>query len=153
MNKRIRKTSWVVLITLIAIQLIPIDTSNPVEDSADTFLTATSPDDEVRSILNKACMDCHSFNTVYPWYSHIAPISWWLVDHIDEGREHLNLSTWAQYDAKKKDHKLEEFAEEVEEHEMPLNSYTWMHPEARLTEEQRGLLVDWVKKIRAEKTY
>lgn len=103
----------------------------------------TSPSDEVKALIKGACYDCHSNATVYPWYSEVAPVSWWTKHHVNEGREELNFSVWADYSLKKADHKLEECAEEVEEGKMPLDSYTWTHGDADLNEKQRELLEDF----------
>ena len=118
-------------------------------DHTAVFLTETNPPEEVKSILVQTCYDCHSDNTVYPWYNNIAPVSYWMADHVKHGKGHLNFSAWDDYDAEKKDHKLEEVIEMVEEGEMPLKEYTWTHEAARLTEEQRQAIVDWSKQTRA----
>ena len=112
------------------------------------FESETTPTQEVKTILKTACYDCHTANTRYPWYNNIAPVSYWLDHHIDEGKEHLNFSEWEAYSVKKKDHKLEELIEEVEEGEMPLNSYTWTHKDAKLSEKQKNALIDWAKEAR-----
>ncbi|MEP2026185.1 heme-binding domain-containing protein, partial [Reichenbachiella sp.] len=98
-------------------------------------------------IIKTSCYDCHSYHTKYPWYTNVAPLSWWIGDHIEEGREHFNLSEWGAYSEKKALHKLEEFYEEVEEGEMPLTSYTLIHGEASLSDEQVKKLVTWVKSL------
>lgn len=101
-------------------------------------------------MLNNACYDCHSNTTVYPWYSQIAPVSWWLKRHIDEVRAELNFSEWGDYSAKKADHKLEECGEKVEKGAMPLNSYTWTHRDAKLSADQRKVLTEFFEKLRLE---
>ncbi|MDC6365023.1 MULTISPECIES: heme-binding domain-containing protein [Flavobacteriaceae] len=113
------------------------------------FEEETKPNEEVKMILKTACYDCHSAHTEYPWYNNIAPISYWLDHHIEEGKEHLDFSDWENYSIKKKDHKLDELIEEVEEGEMPLNEYTWTHSAAKLTENQKEVLIDWTKKVRS----
>jgi len=113
------------------------------------FLTETNPPQEVKIVLEQTCYDCHSNNTEYPWYNNIAPVSYWLADHVKDGKKHLNFSDWKSYSVKKKDHKLEEVAEMVEDGEMPLSEYTWTHEEAKLTEEQRNDVIAWVKQTRA----
>ncbi|MEX0315760.1 MAG: heme-binding domain-containing protein [Allomuricauda sp.] len=144
-----KKAAIFLLIVLIGMQFY-----RPGKNEADlktyvaAFESETSPSEEVKVILKTACYDCHSSNTRYPWYNNIAPISYWLDHHIEEGKEHLDFSEWESYTVKKKDHKLEELIEEVEEGEMPLNSYTWTHQDARLTEDQKKLLMDWAKKAR-----
>ncbi len=134
------------LVLVLIAQAFRINKTNPsVEQQYDMVAIYNAPE-QVQTILKQACYDCHSHETTYPWYTNVAPMSWWIADHIEEGREHLNFSVWGTYDAKRQKHKLEEMAEEVMEGEMPLNSYTWAHSEADLTEEQKNILVDWAKK-------
>ena len=135
-------------LVLILIQFIPVDRSVPEVDASKDLLAIHEAPAGVVAILKDACYDCHSHETKYPWYSYIAPVSMWLEGHVDEGKEHLNFSEWADYDAERADHKLEEMAEEVAEKHMPLKSYTWGHSEARLTEQQRTELVTWVNTLR-----
>ena len=134
-----------VVALFLLIQLFQIDSDNPPIDSSLDFITVTNPPEQIRTILKTACYDCHSNETKYPWYSRIAPVSWWIRDHIDEARDELNFSEWGTYDLKRSNHKLEEMGEEVEEDEMPLTSYTLAHSESRLTEDQREALINWAK--------
>lgn len=134
-----------VVAILVVMQFFRIDKTNPTADPAKDFITAENPPAEMASLLKDACYDCHSYHTKYPWYTNIAPVSWWIKGHIDHGVEHLNFSTWTDYDADKRSHKLEEIAEEVEEKHMPLKSYTWLHPEAKMTDEQRTAMEEWAK--------
>lgn len=136
-----RPSLWVglVLALAVAIQLIPVERSNP---PVTERLAAPPP---VEDLLRRACMDCHSNETVWPWYARVAPASWLVARDVREGREHLNLSTWDRYDARKRAELLEEMAEEVEEGKMPLKIYLPLHPEARLTASERALLVRWAR--------
>lgn len=138
-----------VLIVFIFIQFFRIDKSNPPVDSAQDFVVSTSAPEPIQKILKSACYDCHSYETQYPWYSNLAPVSWWLKNHINEGREEMNFSNWGTFSAKKKDHKLEECIELVDEGEMPLSAYTWIHGESRLTAEDRKTLTSWFRQVRA----
>jgi hypothetical protein len=103
--------------------------------------------DNVLHTLEKKCYDCHSQNTHYPWYYHVQPIGWWMDYHIREGKDELNFSEFKTYDEKRANHKLEELAEVVNEGSMPLESYTWMHGDAKLTPEETASLVNWVKSL------
>ena len=148
-KKRIlRMIVLVLLLVAVLIQFIPVDRSVPDVDPSKDLLAMHEAPSGVVNILKDACYDCHSHKTRYPWYSYIAPVSMWLQGHVDHGKEHLNFSEWGDYDADRRDHKLEEIAEEVEEKYMPLNSYTWGHPDARLSDEQRAELVAWVNTLR-----
>ena len=144
-----KKIAWALLIIFLAMQLYrPDKNTSPDTDHLTLFLTETNPPEEVKAILKTSCFDCHSNQTRYPWYNNIAPVSWWLDGHIEEGKEHFNVSDWANYSGKKKDHKLEEVIETVEEGEMPLDSYTWTHEEARLTDAQRDAVMAWAQQAR-----
>jgi hypothetical protein len=97
----------------------------------------------VQALLRRACYDCHSYETVWPWYAHVAPISWLLAHDVSEGRDGLNFSAWTRYDPAKRAKKLREVAEEVAEGEMPLWYYVLVHPEARLDDGEREQLRAW----------
>ena len=140
----------ILLIVLVVIQFFGIDRSVPEYDESGDFLSNYEPPAEVETIFRTACYDCHSYDTVYPWYTGIQPVGWWLEDHIEHGRDEMNLSLWDDYSPGDADHLLEEMVEMVEEEEMPLPSYTWAHSDARLTEEQREEFTTWVSNLRSE---
>ena len=132
----------------LAIQSIRIDkTTEPVNPETD-FIALTSANAEVANTLKIACYDCHSNQPTYPWYTNIAPVSWWIKHHINEGSHHLNFSIWGTYKDKRKHHKLEECIELVEEGEMPMSSYTLMHGDAKLTDAQKLQLVEFFKALK-----
>jgi len=108
--------------------------------------------EDVNKILETSCNDCHSNNTIYPWYANVQPVAWWLAGHVNDGKKHLNFSEFATYSAKKQNHKMEEVAEMIEKHEMPLGSYTLVHTDAVLNTEKQKLLIDWAKANYQEKT-
>ncbi|UII32453.1 heme-binding domain-containing protein [Fulvivirga ulvae] len=137
----------ILLAIFIIIQFFRIDRSVPEYKKANDFIAIEEPPEAVAHILVKACYDCHSNQTVYPWYSEIAPVSWWVAGHIERGREHLNYSTWGEQPLKRKKHKLEDMIEEVEEGEMPLPSYTLAHWKASLTAEEKTALINWLRKV------
>mgnify|MGYP000167997693 CR=1 FL=1 len=147
--KILKKIALLLLVILVGMQFYRPDKNQTQGDHTAEFITETNPPEDVKTILQQTCYDCHSNNTEYPWYNNIAPISYWLSDHVKDGKKHLNFSTWNSYELKKKDHKLEELIEMVEEGEMPLKEYTWTHERARLTEEQRTAIIDWAKQTRA----
>ena len=143
-----KKIAWALLIIFVAMQFYRPEKNEATGDDLSKFLEETNPPQEVAGILESSCYDCHTNQTNYPWYNEVAPVSWWLADHIEEGKEHLNFSAWESYSPKKKDHKLEEVVETVESAEMPLNEYTWTHSEANLTEAQRKAVMDWAQRTR-----
>lgn len=132
----------------ITIQLIRIDKTNPAYNEAEDFLTVTQAPADMAALVKTACYDCHSHQSAYPWYTNIAPVSWLIANHIKEGRQHLNFSTWSSYPAEKAAHKLEECAEEVSEGEMPMKPYVLMHSEAKMTDAQKEKLVAWFNELR-----
>ena len=103
---------------------------------------------DVSRLLAGACYDCHSNHTRYPWYASVQPVAWLLDHHVREGKRELNFSKFGAYPARRAAPKLAAIAKEVGEGDMPLGSYTWMHPAARLTPEQRSKLVDWAQALR-----
>ena len=103
--------------------------------------------DSVNQVLQKACMDCHSDNTRYPWYNNIQPVAWWLNDHIKDGKRELNFSEFGARTPDKQARKLKKLAKEVQEGGMPLASYTWIHKDAILTEQEKNLLITWANSL------
>ncbi|MFK7812341.1 MAG: heme-binding domain-containing protein [Maribacter sp.] len=147
--KIIKKVAIALLLVFVAMQFYRPQKNQAQGNHTQEFVTETNPPQDVKVILQQACYDCHSNNTEYPWYNNIAPVSYWLADHVKDGKKHLNFSDWKSYTLKKKDHKLEEVIQMVEEGEMPLKEYTWTHKEAKLTTEQRTDILNWVKQTRA----
>jgi hypothetical protein len=125
------------VVVLILIQLIPVRQRNP----RVTLDIPTSP--EVKAVLRQSCYDCHSNETIWPWYSSVAPASWLVASDVQEGREKLNFSTWDQYSTKERVKKLQETWEEVEEGKMPTWYYTAVHGDSKLTPENREALRVW----------
>ncbi len=146
--KIIKKILVLLLIALVVMQFIRPEKNLDETTHLAAFLEETQPTEEVAVLLENACYDCHSNNTKYPWYAEVAPVSYWLDDHIEDGKRHLNFSDWASYSKKKKDHKMEEVIEYVKEGWMPLNSYTWVHEEAKLTDAETKKLLDWAEQMR-----
>lgn len=98
---------------------------------------------DIDMIFKTSCYDCHSNLTHYPWYTNIQPIGWWMARHIDEGRDECNFSEFKSYKLKRQLKKFKQIAELVDEREMPLGSYTWIHRDAVLNDEQIGLIKQW----------
>lgn len=141
MKKVIKYVLITALIVLIGMQFIRSEKNNGGYESALFFEKETRASSEITSLLKTNCYDCHSNQTHYPWYAEIAPFSFWLNNHIIDGKKHFNVSDWESYSSKKKDHKLEELIEMVEIGEMPLDSYTWIHGD--LSPENTKILLDW----------
>ena len=133
----VRRTLAVVAVLLIVIQVIPVNRDNPPVESE---VPAPEP---VRAVLRRACYDCHSNETVWPWYSRVAPFSWLLARDVHEGRRELNFSTWNRLNAQREVRKMKETRDEVSEGEMPPWYYLIVHREAALSSGDSALLVDW----------
>jgi hypothetical protein len=111
--------------------------------SSNHFSTKYNIPENVETILQKACYDCHSNNTTYPWYTNVQPVGLWMQGHVNDGKDELNFSEFATYSPKKARHKMEECVDMIKEGEMPLPSYTWTHKDAILTQEEKTTLTDW----------
>jgi len=146
----LRKIFYVLLIALIVIQFFHPSRNISKADQPNSIAKAYAIPVNVKAILDKACMDCHSNNTRYPWYSKIQPVDWWLTHHINEGKKGLNFDEYTNRRIYYQFHKMEECAEQVENGDMPLNSYTWIHKDAKLTETERTALINWTEQVRNE---
>jgi len=125
------------------VQFIPVARTNPPVDSAQVMVAKMPVPRQVSDILDRACQDCHSNHTVWPWYSQIAPISWFVVHDVNAGRAELNFSDWGRYTARRQDRKLKEICEQVDSGNMPMAAYTLMHPQSTLTPSDRKTLCEW----------
>jgi hypothetical protein len=142
MRRWIVLSGLAVLFALGAVQLVPVETSNPPV----TGDVPTSP--AVKVVLRRACYDCHSNETRWPWYARIAPVSWLVARDVRKGRAELNFSIWDQYSSKQQVKKLKESWEKVAEGEMPPWFYLPVHRDARLSAEDRALLRQWAREPR-----
>lgn len=133
----------VVVAIIVIIQFFRIDKTQPAVNPETDYISMVQPSDEIKGLIKNACYDCHSNETVYPWYTNIAPVSWMIKSHINEGREQLNFSEWGNYQPGKRGHKQDECKEMLVEGEMPLKGYTIMHSSANMTDEQKAVLIKW----------
>ncbi|HVF91101.1 MAG TPA: heme-binding domain-containing protein [Blastocatellia bacterium] len=141
---RILKWTALVIAAVFALaQLVRPARVNPPTGDALALPARSRMTPEVEGILRRACLDCHSNQTRWPWYSNVAPASWFVIDHVNHGRRHLNFSTWAERGRPERIELLEEINKTVRSGSMPLDSYTLLHPEARLSEQERAAICDW----------
>ncbi|HKP33021.1 MAG TPA: heme-binding domain-containing protein [Chitinophagaceae bacterium] len=151
----VRRILLILLIIFVIIQFIrPARNLSNVVSSNDIAKLYVIPD-TVQNILKVSCYDCHSNNTNYPWYSNIQPVGWWLQWHVNDGKKELNYSEFGSYEPRRQWRRLKQTAELAQKHEMPLDSYLWIHKESKLSETQIKLLSDWAEslaeKIRVDK--
>lgn len=141
----IRNLKWLFLglmFVFAALQFVqPAHTNPPVKTD---FLATLKPPAKIADMFHAACYDCHSDETRWPWYSHVAPMSWQIVRDVNEGRAAMNLSEWPADNAKSQWKRLEDMSELIGDSEMPLKKYTLIHADARLTPDQREALTQWL---------
>lgn len=147
MSKILKWSAMVMLVLFAAAQFVrPARTNPPIEEMRAAQARLQMPS-EVQAVLRRACYDCHSNETRWPWYSNVAPVSWFVTDHVDHGRRHLNFSDWAQAGrhTEKQDvtAQLDEIRKEVEGRNMPLDSYLILHPDAKLSDGDIKVICDW----------
>ena len=145
--KILKVVGWVLLIALIAIQFIPSNLNQEEVDYTTDFATVYNVPENVNRVLETSCYDCHSNNTKYPWYNRIQPVAMYLSDHVEDGKKHFNFSEFSSYSLKRQKKKLDEVAHEVEDGEMPLDSYTLVHWDAKLSEADKKLVIDWANEL------
>lgn len=146
MKKFLNFIYWFLVIFAL-IQFIPVDRTNKPVDKKVNFVNVFQTPENVRGILKKACYDCHSNETVYPNYAYVAPVSWSVKHHINEGREHVNYSEWGHYNKELKKSMLVNSANSVKNYTMPMPGYIAQHPAANLTKAERVLLVNYFENI------
>jgi hypothetical protein len=120
---------------------------NLSDDTSKDISTLYNVPDDVKVILQRACNDCHSNKTVYPWYAEVQPVEWWLNNHIVDGKRHLNLNNFTSLKVAVQKKKMEECMEQIKKNEMPLDSYTWIHKDAILSEADKQTINTWCNSI------
>ncbi len=136
---RITKAVLIILIlAFIGIQFVDVEKTNPPVKGD------IGAPQEVKTILKKSCYDCHSNETKWPWYSNVAPVSWFVTDDVNSGRRHLNFSAWETYNDVRKEKKMKEIWDEISQDDMPMKAYTYMHPGTELDLNEKGIIKKWV---------
>ncbi len=150
MKKVLKITLLIILVVFIILQIIPNKLPENSDNYSKDLIEVENPPEEVEVILLKACYDCHSNHTEYPWYSYVAPVSWLVAKDVLEGREELNLSEWSEQSKRRKIKILSEMAEEIEEGKMPLQVYTITHRNAILSDNEIEIITSWTKSLSNE---
>jgi hypothetical protein len=146
MKKLFRVLRWVVIVgvcCLILAQFFGPAKTNPAGDSTQSIDSRLQVTPQVAAIFDRSCNDCHSNKTRWPWYSNVAPVSWFVIDHVNEGRQNLNFSEWGRYTQRDVEGMLKQICKEVQAGAMPLSSYTPLHPGSTLSPEDVKILCDW----------
>jgi len=137
-SKLLTGVAIAVLMVLVAIQWVPIDRTNP---PAKLEIAAPA---NVRAVLERSCFDCHSNRTKWPWYSRVAPASWFVIRHVDDARKDLNMTEWPMFDVQAQLFYLGEMKKQIADENMPLASYLLLHRDAKLSDADRELLLTWI---------
>lgn len=147
MKKVLRYSAFGLLLVLIGAQFVRHAPNNGVAEGPGSIVAEHKIPADVQKMLRRACYDCHSNSTQYPWYAAVQPVAWWLNDHIVEGKRELNFSEFTRYDTKRAVRKLQSVADEVRERHMPLKSYLLVHSEAKLTDAEVATLAGWAEDL------
>ncbi|MBL4939501.1 MAG: heme-binding domain-containing protein [Lutibacter sp.] len=136
------------MIVFVGIQFIPTNRNQSDEILESDFSKTFNVPSNIQNLFKKSCYDCHSNNTSYPWYNKIQPASWFLEKHIKEGKEELNFSEFGAYSKRKQKSKLKSIISQIRDDEMPMLSYTLIHGDAKLSTNEKQLIIEWVDKLR-----
>ncbi len=133
---------WFALASLAVFLLLQLKQPNRSNPPVQSEINAPA---EIATILERSCYACHSYETDWPWYAYVAPVSWWVVDHVNHGRGDLNFSEWPVLDFEELEHAFHDIDEQIAKGEMPLKSYLILHRDARLSEEDKAALRRWAQ--------
>jgi len=138
----------VLLVCFVGIQFMSTELNQSNIVPKTDFLLVNNPSENISTLLQESCYDCHSNNTEYPWYNKIQPIAWFLENLIADGKKELNFNEWDAYSNRRKNSKLKSIISQVEDDEMPLSSYTLIHKDAKLPESEKTLVIDYMKRLK-----
>ncbi|UJH91889.1 heme-binding domain-containing protein [Antarcticibacterium sp. 1MA-6-2] len=140
----------ILLVVFVGIQFIPTNRNTSDYIPQSDFTEVFEVPENINTILQTSCYDCHSNNTNYPWYNKIQPLTWYLNDHIEKGKEELNFSEFGEYSSRRQSSKLRSISSQVEDGEMPLSSYTLVHWDAKLSAKEKEVFIAWMDSLAME---
>ena len=146
--KIVKIIALILLVGSVGIQFVPTDLNQSNTVPKTDFVLVNNAPKNIGTLLQESCYDCHSNNTQYPWYNKIQPVAWFLEDHIDEGKAELNFNEWDAYSNRRKNSKLKSIISQVKDDEMPLASYTLIHKDAKLSNSEKTLIIDYMKNLK-----
>jgi len=146
--KIVKIIALVLLVCSVGIQFVPTELNQSNIVPKTDFLLVINPPENIRTLLQASCYDCHSNNTDYPWYNRIQPVAWILEGHIEEGKAELNFNEWDSLSNRRKRSKLRSIIKQIESDEMPLKSYTIIHKDAEFTKAESEEIINWVTRIK-----
>ena len=146
--KIVKIIALILLVGFVGIQFVPTDLNQSDTVPKTDFLLVNNTQENISALLQESCYDCHSNNTEYPWYNKVQPAAWYLEDHIQEGKDELNFNEWDAYSNRRKNSKLKSIISQVKDDEMPLASYTLIHKDAKLSNSEKTLIIDYMKNLK-----
>ncbi|MDA8951591.1 heme-binding domain-containing protein [Flavobacteriaceae bacterium] len=146
--KIVKIIALILLVGFVGIQFVPTDLNQSDTVPKTDFLLVNNTQENISALLQESCYNCHSNNTEYPWYNKVQPVAWFLEDHINEGKEELNFNEWDAYSNRRKNSKLKSIISQVKDDEMPLASYTLIHKDAKLSNSEKTLIIDYMKNLK-----
>lgn len=146
--KRLKIIGLVLLVVLVGLQFFPTGTNHSTTIPSTDFVKTYKAPEDIAQTLQTSCYNCHSNNTDYPWYSRVQPAGWLLENHINKGKEELNLSEFGSYSDRRQQSKLNSMINQIEDGKMPLAAYTFMHRDARLSKEKKKTLLDYLRTLK-----
>ena len=146
--KIVKIIAIVLLVVFVGIQFIPSSRNQSDSVPSTDFMLVNNVPKNIQNKLQISCYDCHSNNTQYPWYNKVQPVAWFLEDHIKEGKAELNFNEWNSLSTRRKTSKLRSIIKQIENGEMPLDSYTFIHRDARFSEAEAEEIINWVTQLK-----
>ena len=146
--KIVKIIALILLVGFVGIQFVPTDLNQSDTVPKTDFLLVNNTSENISTLLQESCYDCHSNNTRYPWYNKVQPVAWFLENHIKDGKEELNFNEWDTYTNRRKNSKLKSIISQIKDDEMPLASYTLIHKDANLSNSEKTLIIDYMKNLK-----
>ena len=146
--KIVKIIAIVLLVAFVGIQFIPTTRNQSDTVPSTDFMLVNNVPETIQKKLQVSCYDCHSNNTQYPWYNKIQPVAWFLEDHIKEGKAELNFNEWDSLSSRRKASKLRSIIKQIENGEMPLDSYTLIHKDAKFSEAEAEELINFITQLK-----
>ncbi len=146
--KTYKKIFIVLSLVFLGIQFIPTVPNESSEVLPEDFVTTFNAPEDIKSLLQTSCYDCHSNNTIYPWYNKLQPVSWFMSGHIEKAKEELNLSEFGGYSGRRQRSKIKSIVSQIRDNEMPLPSYVFIHRDAKLSDDEKTRLENWLTQLR-----
>ncbi|MBE7688973.1 heme-binding domain-containing protein [Tenacibaculum finnmarkense] len=146
--KTVKIILLILLVAFVGIQFIPTERNQSDIVPVTDFMLVNNVPNNIKNNLQVSCYDCHSNNTKYPWYNKIQPVAWFLEEHIKDGKKELNFNEWESLSNRRKASKLRSIIKQIESGEMPLNSYTLIHRDAKLSSEETNEIINFIAQLK-----